>query len=89
MIQKLKQYKNLILICAAVLLVIGVIAADPLGFMTERRHQRALIHNQIAIERAEAEKQIAIIRAQMDAELKDIEAGGTGNAKETHAGAEP
>ena len=73
--EKLMQYKNLILITLAALLVIGLIAADPLGFVTERRHQRAVIRNEMALEKAEAEKQIAIIKAQTDAELKHIENG--------------
>ena len=72
MIQKIKQYKNLILVALAIILVVGLIAADPLGFVTERRHQRAVIQNQIAVEKAEAEKQIAIIKAQTDAELERI-----------------
>jgi len=72
---KLKQYKNLILLVAAFLLVIGIIAADPLGFVTERRHQRSVIRNEIAIEKAEAEKRIAIIKAETDAELARIQNG--------------
>ena len=75
MIQKIKQYKNLLLVALAVILVVGLIAADPLGFVTERRHQRAMIQNQIAVEKAEAEKQIAIIKAQTDAELESIRQG--------------
>lgn len=77
MTQKIKQYKNLILVAVAILLIIGVIASDPLGYMAGRRHQRALIQNQIAVEKAEAEKQIAIIRAQTDAELERIRNGQT------------
>lgn len=69
---KLKQYKNLILLAIAVVLVIGIIAADPLGFVTERRHQRAIIQNEIAVEKAETEKRIAIIKAETDAELERI-----------------
>lgn len=75
MIQKIKQYKNLILVVLAIILLVGLVAADPLGFVTERRHQRAMIQNQIAVEKAEAEKQIAIIRAQTDAELERIRQG--------------
>ena len=75
MIEKVKQYKNLILLAVAVLLVIGIIAADPLGFCAQRAHDRAAIHNQMAIEKAEAEKQIAIIKAQTDAELERISMG--------------
>ena len=73
--EKIKQYKNLILLGLAIILFVGLIAADPLGFVTERRHQRAMIQNQIAVEKAEAEKQIAIIRAQTDAELERIRQG--------------
>ena len=75
MLQKIKQYKNLLLVALAIILVVGLIAADPLGFVTERRHQRAVIQNQIAVEKAEAEKQIAIIKAQTDAELERIRQG--------------
>lgn len=70
--EKIKQYKNLILLMAGVIFVIAVLAADSLGFYAKRAHDRAAIHNQIAIERAEAEKQIAIIKAETDAELKRI-----------------
>ena len=42
---------------------------------TMEAEDRAFIHNQMAIEKAEAEKQIAIIKAQTDAELKRIEEG--------------
>lgn len=75
MTEKLKQYKNLILLVTAVILLVALIAADPLGFCAQRSHDRAAIRNQIAIEKAEAEKQIAIIKAQTDAELKRIEMG--------------
>ena len=75
MIQKIKQYKNLILLAAAVILVVTLIAVDPLGFCAQRAHDRAAIRNQMAIEKAEADKQIAIIKAQTDAELKRIEMG--------------
>lgn len=87
MIQKIKQYKNLILVALAVILVVGLIAADPLGFVTERRHQRAMIQNQIAVEKAEAEKQIAIIKAQTDAELERIRQGLEVTPDETEAAA--
>ena len=73
MMEKLKQYKNLILLAAVALLLIGIIAGDPLGYVTERRHQREIIRNQIAIEKAEVEKQIAIIRAETEAELRRIQ----------------
>lgn len=75
MIQKLKRYKNLILLSAAVILLIALVASDPLGFCAQRAHDRAAIRNQMAIERAEADKQIAIIKAQTDTELKRIEMG--------------
>ena len=75
MIQKITQYKNLVLVVAAVILTVTFIASDPLGFCARRAHERAAIHNQMAIEKAEAEKQIAIIKAQTDAELKRLEQG--------------
>lgn len=75
MIQKIKQYKNLILLAVAVILLVTLIASDPLGFCAKRAHDRAAIRNQMAIEKAEADKQIAIIKAQTDAELKRIELG--------------
>lgn len=75
MIQKIKQYKNLILVVGIVLLLIVAIASDPLGFCAQRSHDRAAIRNQIAIEKAEAEKEIAIIKAQTDYELKRIGQG--------------
>ena len=75
MIQKLKRYKNLILLSAAVILLIALVASDPLGFCAQRAHDRAAIRNQMAIEKAEAEQQIAIIKARTEAELKRIEQG--------------
>ena len=75
MIQKIKQYKNLILLAAAVILVVTLIASDPLGFCAQRAHDRAAIQNQMAIEKAEAEQQIAIIKARTEAELKRIDSG--------------
>ncbi len=75
MIQKIKQYKNLILVVGVALLLVVLIAADPLGFCAKRSHDRAAIQNQIAIEKAEAEKEIAIIKAQTDYELKQIGQG--------------
>ena len=73
--EKIKQYKNLILLVTAVVLVIVILAIDPVGFFVERAHQRALIQNQIAIEKAETEKRIAIIQAEADAELVRIREG--------------
>lgn len=75
MIQKIKQYKNLILLAAIVVLVITLIACDPLGYFAKRAHDRAAIQNQIAIEKAEADKQIAIIKAQTEAALVKIQNG--------------
>ena len=75
MIQKIKQYKNLILLALAVILLVSLIAADPLGFCAKRAHDRAAIQNQMAIEKAEAERQIAIIKARTEAQLKLIEQG--------------
>lgn len=71
----LKQYKNLILLVTAVLLVIALIAADPLGFCTQRAHDRAAIRNQMEIEKAQTEREIAIIQAQTEAELLRIRNG--------------
>jgi len=71
----LKQYKNLILLVIAVLLVIALIAADPLGFCTQRAHDRAAIRNQMEIEKALTEREIAIIKAQTEAELLRIRNG--------------
>ena len=75
MIDKIKQYKNLILVVGIALLLMVLIASDPLGFCAQRSHDRAAIRNQIAIEKAEAEKEIAIIRARTEYELKQIEQG--------------
>ena len=74
--EKIRQYKNLILLSVAVILLVALIASDPLGFCAQRAHDRAAIYNQMAVEKAEAEKQIAIIRAQTDAELERIAKGG-------------
>lgn len=71
----LKQYKNLILLVTAILLVIALIAADPLGFCTQRAHDRAAIRNQMEIEKAQTEREIAIIKAQTEAELLRIRNG--------------
>ena len=75
MIDKIKQYKNLILVVGIALLLMVLIVSDPLGFCAQRSHDRAAIRNQIAIEKAEAEKEIAIIKAQTDYELKRIGQG--------------
>ena len=71
---KIIQYKNLILLIIGITVFISLLFTDPLGYFTERAHQRAKIENQIAIERAETEKQISIIKAQTEAELKKINA---------------
>ncbi len=68
----LKQYKNLILLVTAVILVALLIAADPLGFCTQRAHDRAAIRNQMEIEKAQTEREIAIIQAQTEAEVLRI-----------------
>lgn len=73
MIDKIKQYKNLILVAALAVIFIALAAADPLGYAAERAHSRAAIRNRMAIEKAEAEKEIAIIKARTEAELKQIE----------------
>ena len=75
MINKIKQYKNLILVVGIALLLMVLIVSDPLVFCSQRSHDRAAIRNQIAIEKAEAEKEIAIIRARTEYELKQIEQG--------------
>lgn len=75
MIEKAKQYRNLILVAALAVFFIALLASDPLGFCTKRAHDRAAVRNQMAIEKAEADQQIAIIKAQTDAELKRIERG--------------
>lgn len=75
MINKIKQYKNLILVVGIAVLMVVLVASDPLGFCAQRSHDRAAIRNQMAIEKAEAEKEIAVIKAQTEYELKRIEQG--------------
>lgn len=75
MIQKIKQYKNLILLAAVAVFLILLVAADPLGYFARRVHDRAAIRNAMAIEEAETEKKVALIKAEMDAELRRIMAG--------------
>ena len=75
MTAKLKQYKNLILVIIAAVFLIVLIAADPLGFCAKRAHERATIHNQMAVEEAEAQMQIAIIMARTEAQLERIRKG--------------
>ena len=74
-IAKLKQYKNLILVTALAVFFIALLAGDPLGFFAKRAHERSAIHNQMAVEKAQAEQQRAIIQAQTEAELRRIEKG--------------
>lgn len=71
----LKQYKNLILLVVAILLVIVLVAADPLGFGTQRAYERAAVRNQMAVEKAKTEQEIAIIQAQTEAALLQIKNG--------------
>ena len=71
----LKQYKNLILLVVAVLLIIALIASDPLGFGTQRVYERAAVRNQMAVEKAKIEQEIAIIQAQTEAALLQIKNG--------------
>ena len=75
MTEKLKQYKNLILLVLAVVFLIILIAADPLGFCAKRAHERAAIRNEMAIEKAEAEKKTAMIKSQTVAQLERIRQG--------------
>ena len=83
MIEKAKQYKNLILLVLAAVFLIVLIAADPLGFCTRRVQEREAVRNEMAIEKAEAEKKIAIIKAQTDAELDRIRQGLEPEAEES------
>ena len=71
----LKQYKNLILLIMAAILVIALIAADPPGFYTRRAYERAAIRNQMEIEKAQTEREVAIIKAQTEADLFRIRNG--------------
>ncbi len=71
----LKQYKNMILLAVAIVLIISIIAMDPLGMIEKRRHERAEIRNRIAIEEAETAKRIALIQAEREAELIRIHQG--------------
>ena len=72
---KIKQYKNLILVAALAAFFIALLCGDPLGFFARRAHERAAIHNQMAVEKAETEQQIAVIQAQTEAELRRIGKG--------------
>ena len=65
----LKQYKNLILLVTAIIVVICIIASDPIGTAVKHRYEREAVKNQTAIEKAETEKRIAIIKAEQEAEL--------------------
>ena len=75
MIEKAKQYKNLILLILVVIFLVVLVASDPLGFCAKRAHDRAAIYNQMAVEKAEAEKEIAVIQARTEAELERIRQG--------------
>ena len=81
MLKVIKQYKNLIALIIAVVLIIAVIASDPLGCMARRRHERAAIRNQIAIEQAETDKRLAVIKAEKEAEIIRVYQG-FGNVSE-------
>lgn len=69
MFEKIKQFKNLIMLVVLFLLLIW---CDPLLFFSKKAHERAMIHNLMQIEKAETERKIAIIKAQTEAELKRI-----------------
>ena len=75
MIEKAKQYKNLILLILIAVFLALLVASDPLGFCAKRAHDRAAIYNQMAVEKAEAEKEIAVIQARTEAELERIRQG--------------
>ena len=75
MIQKIKQFKNLILLVLGIALLAALIASDPLCFIAKRSQERAAIYNQMAIEKAEAERQIAVIEAEKKAQIRAIELG--------------
>lgn len=72
MTEKIKQYRNLILLSIMVLVIGILLFSDPVGFFTGRAHYKAQIQNQIAVEKAETEKQIAIIKAETEAEERRI-----------------
>ena len=72
MIEKIKQFKNLIFLVLGILLFCLVLALDPLGYFAMRRQHRAVNLNQIAIAQAETDKRIAIIHAETEAELLKI-----------------
>ena len=76
MIEKIKQFKNLIFLVVAIVIFVGCLVADPLGYYAARRQYRANIANQIAIAKAETAKRIAIIQAETEAELLRIRASG-------------
>ena len=73
MIEKIKQYRNLIFLLLAMAAAAGLLASDPLGCVAKRRYERAAIMNRMAIEKAETEKQIAVTEAEKEAEVKRIE----------------
>ena len=73
MIEKIKQYRNLIFLVLIIAAAAGIMASDPLGHMAQRRYERAAIMNRAAIEKAETEKRVAILEAEKEAEIKRIE----------------
>ena len=73
---KIKQFKNLILLCIAIAGIMMCLLSDPLGYFVARAKYKAQIMNEIAIARAETEKKIALIRAETEAELIRIKADG-------------
>ena len=74
--KKIKQFKNLILLLTAILVLIVCLCSDPLGYFVARSKYKAQILNEIAIAKAETEKKIALIKAETEAELLRIRAGG-------------
>ena len=72
MIEKIKQFKNLILLVIGISLFCLILTLDPLGYFAVCRQYRAVILNQIAIAQAETDKRIAIIQAETEAELLKI-----------------
>ena len=73
--QILSQYRNLIALVIVVILIVTLVASDPLGIVMKRKQEIAEIRNQIMIEEAEAEKKVAIIKAEQEAELIRIHQG--------------
>ena len=76
LVNKVIQFKNLILLMCAICIVLALLLSDPLGYCAARRQYRANIENQIAIAHAETQQRIAIIQAETEAALLRIKAGG-------------